>query len=422
MRMRLTTSKISNPIDNLIIVATIIYYVLIDAVGIIVGAEGSRLGGMILIGQLLILALLYILQSRGRILIRPSTFYLYFLLFIGYCFINCCFWSTYFNQSLARSEQLAEMAVLMIIVYTVFDGRENAVDDLLTVIMLGGFFLVAAYIMVYGWTYIIFSLRNADRISSDIINANTLGMAAAYSCVIFFHRLLQKKIHVWWIPFLILSFITLLASQSRKAFLIVVLGALGVFFLNNHKDKNKLRSLGRLLAMIIVLTVLIIVLERNGVLTGIIDRLSGLISFFNGNGLIDKSTLQRSTLVTLGLDLFKQNPVGGIGIDCARYFSPYGYAYHLHNNYVELLADGGIIGLIVYYWLYLVILISMLKHRNFDDPEFNVCFVILIIRLIMDYGFFSYKEQGTYFFLLLFYLYYKRLKQKSENIMSPLMK
>ena len=196
------TEKTFNLIDKLIIVATIIYYVLIGAVGIIVGAEGSRLGGTILIGQLLVIIFFSLIGSKARFYIRLSSFHLYFLMFIGYCFTNCL-WATYFNQALARSEKLLEIAVLMIIVYTVFDTRENAVDELLTVIMLGGFFLVAVYILAYGWTYIIFSLRNADRISSDLINANTIGMAAAYSCVIFFHRLLQKRIRVWWIPLLL---------------------------------------------------------------------------------------------------------------------------------------------------------------------------------------------------------------------------
>ena len=412
--MMLKVARPANAFDKLIILATIIYYVLIDAVGIMVGAEGSRLGGAILIGQLAILIILYLLKTRGKVSIRLSLYHLYFVLFISYCFINCL-WASYYNQALARTEQLAEIAILMIVVYTVFDNRENAVDELLTIIMIGGFLLVTLYIAYYGWAYIVFSLKNADRISSDLVNANTLGMSAAYSCVIFMHKAIQKKVRIWWVPFLALSGITLVVSQSRKAILILVLGIIGVFILNNHRDKNKLRAFGRILLSIGVIVAILILLERSGILTGISARLEGLINLIIGRGEIDKSSLQRKTLVSLGIELFRKQPIFGIGIDCARYFSPYGYNYHLHNNYLELLAGGGIIGIVVYYWIYLVLLIGMIKYRNFDDPEYNICVVLLLIRLIMDYGYFSYKEQGTYFFLLVIFIFYKKLRANTRE-------
>lgn len=409
-------NKSGNLMDRMLILATIIYYVMIDAVRLLVGREGSHVGGMILIGQLFLLIFFYLIQTKGHIFIKLSSYHLYFVLLIIYCFANC-FWASYPDVAVARSQQLAEIAILMMIIYTVFDQRINAVDELLTVIMLGGFFLITLYILAYGWTYIIFSLRNAERISSDIINANTLGMAAAYSCVLFVHRLMEKKIRIWWIPFVVLSFITLLVSQSRKGALIFVLGIIGDFVLKNYKDKNKLKVLVRIVLSVAAIVILITQWDRFDVIFGILDRMKILINSFLGGGETDRSIVARNAFLIIGLKLFREHPIGGIGIDCAQFFTTglYGYNYHLHNNYIELLADGGIVGFGLYYWLYFYMLIKMIKYRDFNDPEFNICFVIFIIRIIMDYGFYAYKDQSTYFFFLLFYLYYRKMMKRMKN-------
>ena len=116
-------------------------------------------------------------------------------------------------------------------------------------------------------------------------------------------------------------------------------------------------------------------------------------------------------MVQIGMNLFKQHPFLGVGMDNAKIYTEpaFGVAnYYLHNNYVELLADGGMVGLAVYYSIYAVILVKLWKNRDFTTGEFNIVFLILILRLILDYGMVSYESKNTYFYLLIFYLEYKK--------------
>ena len=400
-------------IEKLLLLAVLVYYVLIDAIGIFVGREGSRLGGAILAGQIFIILFFFCLKTGGFITIKFSLFHGYLLIFITYCFVNC-FWAIYKSAALARSVSLAETAILMFLLYLVFDRDKDAVDHLLTIIMIGGFLQAVLFIFAYGWSQIIFSMRNADRISSDIINANTLGMAAAYSCVIFAHRIMEHKTQFWQIILAALSLVILSASQSRKALLLLILGVTAIFIINNSHEKKALKRIGRVILLAFLTGGILYVMSFTGFLSGITTRMQGLLNALTGVGVIDKSTIMRGTLRDFGIQLFKDHPIGGVGIDCARFFTIglFDYGYHTHNNYVELLADGGILGLVAYYWLYLHMLIQMLKHRDFSDPEFNICLIILILRLIMDYGFYSFKEKSTYLFLLLIYLSYRKTLSK----------
>lgn len=89
--------------------------------------------------------------------------------------------------------------------------------------------------------------------------------------------------------------------------------------------------------------------------------------------------------------------------------------YYLHNNYWEMLADGGIIGFIIYYWIYAFILKKMIKFRRLSDGEFVICFTFLILSLILDNAAVSYLSKTTYYKLLFIFIYCERLTKYDDK-------
>ena len=139
----------------------------------------------------------------------------------------------------------------------------------------------------------------------------------------------------------------------------------------------------------------------------IMSRFADILDMISGKGTRETNTAWlRFAYNDLGLQLFRQSPLIGIGIGNANLYTQilFGNNHYLHNNYVELLACGGLIGFFLYYSIHLYILFFLWKYRKYRDKEFDICLVLLLINLIVDYGAVSYYDKGRYLFLYLYWL------------------
>lgn len=406
-----TAEKRNTILDTLIMLGTLAYFTLYDGITILVGKEGSRLGGLMLIACVFFVFLVFLLKTRGDIGFRVNILFVYFIMLSGYCLLNCL-WASYRSAAFTRTTNLIEIFAVAFIFYLVYKDKGN-VDELLRLYMISKFFLITLALLVYGWGYISKLMRSSERLTNDVINANTIGMAAGYALVIFAYFLLNKRIRIWWIPFAGISLFMLLLSQSRKGILILALGILGIVFFNICSKKKTDAFYVKAIVIALLFAAALIVLIRTGALSGIADRLTGMLGNISSDVSLDKSTQMRHAFREIGVQLFHEHPIGGVGIDNARYFTTHLYnkEYHLHNNYYEMMADGGILGIAFYYWIYVVMFFGMIKYRNIKNHEFNLCFVLLVIRLIMDYGFYSYKSRGTYIFLIILFICFENQKK-----------
>ena len=109
----------------------------------------------------------------------------------------------------------------------------------------------------------------------------------------------------------------------------------------------------------------------------------------------------------------------GIGNTSQISMAVTGHSTYLHNNFVELLASGGIIGFGIYYGIILYLIIKLTPFALKKDSFSDACLVILIVHTIADYGTVSYYNKGTYFILvgcfLQVYINYKSKKVLDSN-------
>ena len=98
----------------------------------------------------------------------------------------------------------------------------------------------------------------------------------------------------------------------------------------------------------------------------------------------------------------------------SEYTNGYFNAY-LHNNYIELLCDGGIVGFILYYSRYVYIIYEMLRNIDKKNDGYYPCLIMIIILLIMDYGRVSYYQRHTQVYFILLFLELKTLKKNDKH-------
>ncbi len=402
-------------IKKLIYFFTLLFFVLLNIIFALVGKEGSRIGGIILMLPVGVVFILMLAHKSVRIDMRPNSFNCYMLLLSVFCFVSSI-WAERQSVAINRGIEIFELFIVMAVFHACYKD-DDSFDALFELIMYGGFLVVSFYVMRYGWSYAVVSLRNAERVSSDLINANSLGMAAAYSLVIAFNYLVIKRAKIWWVPFIALSVIILFASQSRKAVLILFLGCFGSYVCNNLKNKRAISNAIKLLLFFLIIVVALYAVSKLKNARGVLLRMQSLIRGLFDNNQADKSTLIRVRLKEIGKELFMTHPMLGVGIDCARYYvlKEFGTAYYLHDNFIEMLADGGIVGFIAYYWIYFVMLFRAVKYRDFDDPEYVIFLIMLLLRLLMEYGAVSFVDKDTYIYLMVLWLESQRIKNERSR-------
>ncbi len=393
----------------------LLYFWLTYAIYGLVGKEGSRLGGVMMLLPVAAALLFYLIHSGGVVRFRFNAFFFYMLFFGLYCMVNSL-WAYNAGVAFSRGEQMLEKLIVMAVFFLCFQDLEHSTEDILLALMWGGFLFCAYYILYVGPSHVLSSVLGGKRSDSTVLNVNSLGMCAAYALMLYVHFLLTGKARLRCLPFAALCFVCILASQSRKGLIAVAFGVVGIFFFHTVENKNARRTLIKVLALLLALLLLCFLLSRWSVLAGYLDRFRTMLSGLSGGEEMDKSTWERLELRNLGKTLFLQNPIGGVGIDSPRNFSVEAVGredMYLHDNYIELLAGGGLIGFLLYYWLYAVLLVKLLRRRKARDPEWAVCFLLLILMLLMDYGAVSYHERSTYFYLMPVFLYCENLRRSA---------
>jgi O-antigen ligase len=132
-------------------------------------------------------------------------------------------------------------------------------------------------------------------------------------------------------------------------------------------------------------------------LSNVFDRLIGMISGVSG-GQADSSTSERMKLLKMAIQLFKENPFFGTGLDTMRVLLFDGL--FAHNTYIELLATLGPIGFMLYYSIHILIV------RNiFLVDDIWLKFYLLVFMGVIFLGDFAgvnYYSKYVLIILLLF--------------------
>jgi len=217
--------------------------------------ENSMPGGQLLIVLPLgIMCLVNWKKEGSKIKIATPYFLLHIVIVMLFCLCSKL-WAENPNLSTTKINALVFIFIAMFIVSNSL-SKYMDIEGLLEIFMYGGHFVIIYCFLRYGIGNIIDMLGEGERISNELLNANSIGMCAAYAIVINLYFVIYDRLRlrdVLMIP----SIIILLVSQSRKALIVTVLGLVGIYILKNVGKKF---SVNTVLKFIIGLLALIFIL------------------------------------------------------------------------------------------------------------------------------------------------------------------
>lgn len=350
------------------------------------------------------------ISAHGKVKFRWTRLHSYLIMFAFFC-IASSIWASQRSNAITMGITILEIFVCIAILLSHYYWFDS-VDSILKSIMWGAIIVEIFTCFSFGVSNVLRYAINGIRLPSTFLNSNTVGLLAAISAIIIFYYFINDGFRVWNL-FIVMSIVIIAVSMSRKAFVFLVVGIIMMLLLSNKDIAKRKGGFVKLLLVLLLVAAVVYYVASMSMFSALFMRMEGFLSFLRG-GEGDNSTMVRSQIVKTGMVYFKAHPLLGIGMDNARFTNP-GRIY-LHNNYAELLTDGGIVGFIIYYSIYIYSGVMLFKNRKNKDREFSIVLVILVLTLMMDYGMVSYYSKETYFYVLLFYLYSEKLKHRSISI------
>lgn len=184
--------------------------------------------------------------------------------------------------------------------------------------------------------------------------------------------------------------LAILLTGSRKGLVMVILAMAVIRFAQERRKllKNLLVITGSVIGFYILIMNVPVLYDIVGV------RMENLLATLTGETSGDASLEDRQQLVKLGFEYIKENPWTGYGYDCFKMVSGMGPSgkvsvgvsgFYSHNNYVELLFGGGIIGFSLYYLSVLYLLRGLVRNIR-KDVSMPHLLAVMISILAVEYA------------------------------------
>lgn len=221
-----------------------------------------------------------------------------------------------------------------------------------------------------------------------------------------------------WKKILIILFTLLsLMSGSKKQVFILMIAYFTVLILNASNPVKLIKNIFLFSAGALVIFYLIFNIPILYAAIGY--RLESFFSFFGKHGsadMSDLSTVSRLSFLNDAIKVFINHPIIGVGIDSFKYYNSYQFSW-AECNYLELMADVGIVGLILYYLPHIHIIKVLKSAKRNRDSMFLMIYVLFIVLLFVDLTMVSYNETHLQLYLAITFSYctvYKKRKMHNE--------
>lgn len=378
--------------------------------------ESYTWGRYAFFGATVLIALLSAVVYDGIMRIRLGAYHGFFVLFILYVAINSL-WAMRPSDTVEKAMTLAQIFLCAAMLYIHYD-RKDSVDELLSAVKWAGYVVTLYAIAFYGLDAMLESSQDI-RLENEFSNVNSIAMAAALACMIQWKELLAKK-SIWATVMVVPAVILITATQSRKAFVMLLAGIVGIYVMHTLGQKGTVKKVLKLVVYMLLLLVAMQLLLRLPIFSGALERMTQLFNFFTEDGKVDHSTILRNNMIELGIENWKKYPLFGMGMGnphilAARYLK---FDAYLHNNFVELLCGGGVAGFCLYYAMYGYLLVNLFKYRKADPDAFGMGLTWLILMLVMNYGMVTYYSKAQWYYLLIHFINVNNLRNKHREMLE----
>ncbi len=332
---------------------------------------------------LVLAALIFFNRIKGKM----SFFVGWATAFFLFCILSCL-WSMETEPAFASLRTLFLIFVVHILLAELIIDKKD-LDKILF-----ANFLALLFVALYILFTMDLSQIGEDRIGVDTLNeywnANDIGMKMCVGLGFSLYFAIKNKSKwkrlfygVCTTLFIILGLFT----GSRKALLMIMFLVVLVFWLK--AKRHRFLVLLSALAAAIGLYFLTINIESLYNVLGY--RMEQMIEGLFKGETEDGSFNHRQTMIELGWKWFCDKPLLGYGLSNFRILhkGTFGFETYSHNNFIEILVSGGVVGFAIYYSIYVYIFVKLwrlvFKEKDLTAIilfSLNICTLVLQIALV----------------------------------------
>jgi O-antigen ligase len=306
------------------------------------------------------------------ILLKRKVTFLGFtlLIYIGFSYL---FFGTSENAILRNEFTLLILMVWTFLLVKKRTDLESLVNVLLFVSLTISGAMIYHGIIVGDVNRLIFSTR---------MNPNIQAYVLAMAIPLAFYKLSninsKARIPVYCYSTAIIVFlVAVIGTGSRGGFLVAVglslFGGGGLYLAS--KKYNIKRLLQLVFSMATILTILFIVIPHISFLSKPLQRIS-ILNDIKISNIDEMDTMQsRIPAQRAALSAWKENPIWGVGYGEFLYRTQH-YSINSHNTYIEVLAELGLVGLLLYGYLLLHVIKNMYRHLGYHGLGVGLFFII----------------------------------------------
>ena len=275
------------------------------------------------------------------------------------------------------------------------------------------------------WGELVYPYRETSFFNNELILGNFLSKLLPIFLIIFFEIYKKNKNYFLLIIFFSFSYLILISGE-RTALIMTILFIVSFFTFIKFEDKLKV-----ILIFFITCLLLIIIVFQNKPYQ---DRYHQTINEIKNTESILYFSKHHQSHIQTAINMFKDDPLFGHGSNMFRqvckqkkYYIDQlpinisqnkGCSTHPHNIYVQLLAENGIIGFLIFFSFYFIVGIRFIinffkKNISKNKNNFliyslsNLSILIILWPLITSNSFFNQMNNILLYFLIGINFYYK---------------
>ena len=361
----------------------------------IFGSIGS-LVQKIVVWATILFGIVYYVLRHGVVFNRFSVIYLIYIVFSCVSII----WSTKNGGAIIRIIDMTKAILFFTVIASNCKDKKDIYKYLdvylIGVIAISIFCLIKDFSSLKTWARLgqsEFLLAGQNQIYYSCI--------LIYATIYSFYRVINNKdkkaINITISLFL---YVCGLLTAIRKCLIIPIIFLIIFFVIKNRKNTLKLVLYGVVALILLISSYKILTNYFPSMAYRIDSLISDITSDKEASTVSGNSYSSRKWLRERATEVFFDNPILGVGIGQFRYYAAEGgLDLYSHNNFLEILANTGLIGFIIYYSSYFSIIVGLIKNKLKESSEaiFIISFILAI--LVMEYGQVEYYQLNFIVFL-----------------------
>jgi len=361
--------------------------------------ENAYIGKIFGIGFILVFLITQLFYTSKKYYIN-SMIVIYFM-FMCYGLLSV-FWTVDTFYTIFTTRRIFFVLINLVILYNVLKLYKDIYTAIFIGLAIGVLYNVLLSLNIIHVGYELYK-DGSERFRGSTFQPNALAGVAVYS-IMGAMLLLNKAKNTIWIAFNIIVILSsvyiIMLTMSRTALIMALLLISLLFmriFLDDGYKKYRIYIISFLVIAVIIAPYYIDLDTLVNVYNGFVDRLTGLVEGLTSNK-GDSSTSERFVLIKMTIDIIKNNPFLGIGLDTVRVSLFKGL--YSHNNYLELLACLGPIGFLLFYSMHIITIKKILTIKDIWLKRYLLFFMAII--MISDMAGVTYYSKYMLFYMLLF--------------------